>query len=344
MARKLKDADFENLDAIEGLNSGADVSKMPNDVTGGNTLLEGYMRIPVNRIDPFSLKEGSVFSRPKGRFFERMVDTIKEVGVIEAVTVRVKENSRYELLAGETRWSAAKEAGERYIPAHVIDVDDDMAHKIYSLTNLMRRDLSVRDRINGWWHYYSSLKDKNALSTLRNDVEDEKLKEYVPSGDLLSYRQIMRYVQMHDLTSDWIDLMEPDNSPSGKPVVQQAVAEQVCKLSHERQTDILQFASKLTEESAKMIVKLNNGVLVDKNSKVHDWNTENIARIVSHQNLDDESDISAKSNSRPSVSLTLKKMKTRIMSVAQESLHPDDYSRAPEVIREALKLYYEKNG
>ena len=172
MAKKrANDSDFEGFDKIEEFNASAAVEKMPIDVTGGKTPLTDYMNVPVGMIDPFSLKDGSDFSRAQGRFFDRMVETVRDVGVLEAITVRPRQNGRYEVLAGETRWNAAKEAGKKTIPAHIIDVDDSTARKIYALTNLMRRDLSIRDRINGWWHVYESASASGTLANLRNDVD-----------------------------------------------------------------------------------------------------------------------------------------------------------------------------
>ena len=345
MAKKrANDSDFEGFDKIEEFNASAAVEKMPIDVTGGKTPLTDYMNVPVGMIDPFSLKDGSDFSRAQGRFFDRMVETVRDVGVLEAITVRPRQNGRYEVLAGETRWNAAKEAGKKTIPAHIIDVDDSTARKIYALTNLMRRDLSIRDRINGWWHVYESASASGTLANLRNDVTDEDLIGQVPEGDRISYRQIMRYVQMHNLLSEWIELMEPENSLAGKPVVSQRVAVQISNLTHSQQGDILSYANKLSEDSAKMLVDLSNGKLKNDEDVPYEWATENITRIVAHQNLNDSTTAQTSSgNTQNRVPVVLNKMKTKIMNVATESLRPEDYGKAPEIIRPVLILYYDKN-
>jgi ParB family transcriptional regulator, chromosome partitioning protein len=72
---------------------------------------------------------------------ESLVRSIKERGVIQAITVR-KLGEKYELIAGERRVRAAKKVGETTIPAVVLEVDDVTALEISTLENMAREDLN----------------------------------------------------------------------------------------------------------------------------------------------------------------------------------------------------------
>jgi ParB family transcriptional regulator, chromosome partitioning protein len=68
--------------------------------------------------------------------------SIRERGVLEPVLVRRVERG-YELVAGERRTRAAREAGLTHVPAIVLDLDDREALEISIMENLQREDLNA---------------------------------------------------------------------------------------------------------------------------------------------------------------------------------------------------------
>ncbi len=86
-------------------------------------------------------------SQPRKSFDEYelklLADSISANGIIQPLAVRKIENSKYEIIAGERRFRAAKMVGLRRIPC-VIHTADEQTAAIFSLTeNLQRSDLSV---------------------------------------------------------------------------------------------------------------------------------------------------------------------------------------------------------
>lgn len=71
-----------------------------------------------------------------------LVSSIREFGVVQPVVVRSKDG-KYELVAGERRWRAAKEAGLESIRAILVDVGDRDAIQIALIENLQREDLNA---------------------------------------------------------------------------------------------------------------------------------------------------------------------------------------------------------
>jgi len=335
MAKKrLADSDFDVPES--GFDASTAVAKLPTDIRGGKEVLAGFMNLPVDLLTPFALKDGSDFSRPTGRFYEQFLASIIEVGVLEPITVRGKDNGQYEILAGETRWTAAKEANLRVVPCHIIEADDNLARKIFAWTNLLRRDLTVRDRINGWWQYYMSAKDAGELAALRDNTRDDGLNQYASTNERISYRQIMRYVKMHDLTSEWVELLEVDQN-TWKPAVTLRIGSEIAKLKSERQTDLLPFATKLTDQTVSLLLSLDKGDLKNQKGESYSWNENSILKIIAGHPLDNTEEDSIPEDAP---ALKLARLKPGIMKIAKNYLHPEDYGKAPEIIQEALEMYY----
>lgn len=83
---------------------------------------------PRKKFDPESLKE--------------LAKSLEEHGVLQPVLVREK-GDRYELVAGERRWRAARIAGLETIPVIIRQLDDLQAGELSLIENLQREDLTV---------------------------------------------------------------------------------------------------------------------------------------------------------------------------------------------------------
>jgi ParB family chromosome partitioning protein len=69
--------------------------------------------------------------------------SVRELGVLQPVLVRPLGDDRYELVAGERRWRAAKRAGLPTVPAIVRDVDDATSLEHALVENIHRQDLNA---------------------------------------------------------------------------------------------------------------------------------------------------------------------------------------------------------
>jgi ParB family transcriptional regulator, chromosome partitioning protein len=75
--------------------------------------------------------------------------SIKARGVIQPIVVRPVGSGQYEILAGERRWRAARQAGLQNVPALVRDVPDEAALGIGLIENIQREDLNPLEEANG---------------------------------------------------------------------------------------------------------------------------------------------------------------------------------------------------
>lgn len=84
--------------------------------------------------------------QPRRHFDEEtlagLTASIREIGMLQPVLLRPAGDDRYELIAGERRWRAAKRAGLQTIPAVVKDTADDASLEQALVENLHREDLN----------------------------------------------------------------------------------------------------------------------------------------------------------------------------------------------------------
>ncbi|MBD1864284.1 ParB/RepB/Spo0J family partition protein [Trichocoleus sp. FACHB-46] len=80
---------------------------------------------------------------------ERLVDSVKEYGILENLLVRPLSSGQYELVAGERRYRAAKEAGLDEVPVTIRELTDDQALEIALIENLQREDLNPVEETEG---------------------------------------------------------------------------------------------------------------------------------------------------------------------------------------------------
>jgi ParB family chromosome partitioning protein len=81
-----------------------------------------------------------------GIALKKLAESIQAKGVIQPIFVRKARHGKFEIVAGERRWRAAKMAGLRSIPSVVSDVSDEAALAIALIENLHREDLNPIDQ------------------------------------------------------------------------------------------------------------------------------------------------------------------------------------------------------
>jgi ParB family chromosome partitioning protein len=102
--------------------------------------VEANMQIVIESIDanPF---------QPRTRFdeqaLEELASSIKQLGIVQPLTVRESANGRFQLIAGERRLRAAKIAGLTHVPAFIRTADDQAMLELALVENIQREDLDA---------------------------------------------------------------------------------------------------------------------------------------------------------------------------------------------------------
>jgi ParB family chromosome partitioning protein len=83
---------------------------------------------------------------------EDLTNSIKERGVIQPIIVRESssQNSKYEIIAGERRWLAARKAGLHDIPVVITEADDLKSLEFAIVENVQRHDLNPLEEAQGY--------------------------------------------------------------------------------------------------------------------------------------------------------------------------------------------------
>ncbi len=86
-------------------------------------------------------------NQPRREFDEvalqELADSIKEIGIIQPITLRKVDDSQYQIIAGERRYRASLKAGLKTIPAYVRTADDENVMEMALIENIQREDLNA---------------------------------------------------------------------------------------------------------------------------------------------------------------------------------------------------------
>ena len=129
---------------MKGLGRGLDVLLAGNDVAAAANDKPATLKVeqlqsgkyqPRTRMDDAALAE--------------LAESIKSQGIMQSILVRPVGPSKFEIIAGERRWRAAKLAGLAEVPVVVRDVPDSSALAMALIENIQREDLNPLEEATG---------------------------------------------------------------------------------------------------------------------------------------------------------------------------------------------------
>ena len=112
------------------------------------TSADSVSKIAVSRIEPNPGQPRKVFAQEA---LDELAESIRLHGVITPITVRAgKKEGYYQIIAGERRWRAARQAGLDEIPAMVIEASESEVMELALIENLQRQDLNPIEEAEGY--------------------------------------------------------------------------------------------------------------------------------------------------------------------------------------------------
>ncbi len=96
--------------------------------------------IDISRISPNPDQPRRSFDEES---LEELATSIRELGVVQPLTLRLSDDGDYQIIAGERRWRAAKIAGLSSVPAYVRTVSDSEMTEMALIENIQREDLNA---------------------------------------------------------------------------------------------------------------------------------------------------------------------------------------------------------
>ena len=179
---------------------------------------DGAVSLPISQVEPG-------LNQPRKRFdpetLAELADSIRIHGIIQPLTVRRLSTGYYQIIAGERRWRAAKDAGLREVPVVIIEADDKKVMEIGLIENLQREDLNPVEEARG----YQTLMEEYGLT-----------QEQVAQQMGKSRPAITNTLRLLALPEDLLELVAQDQLSAGHarallaaptPALQRAAAKRV---------------------------------------------------------------------------------------------------------------------
>ena len=105
--------------------------------TGGSSTIN---EIAIDQIEPNP-------NQPRREFDEEalaeLATSIREIGIIQPITLRQVADNKFQIIAGERRWRASQLAGLRAIPAYIRTIKDENVMEMALVENIQREDLNA---------------------------------------------------------------------------------------------------------------------------------------------------------------------------------------------------------
>ena len=143
--------DLGGVGPRRGLGRGLDV------LMGGAPAAAELVHLPLGAIRPNSRQPRR---RMDGDALTALADSVRNQGLVQPLVVRPAGDGTYELIAGERRWRASRQAGLATVPALIRETDDRDSLLLALVENVAREDLSPIDEARA----YAALMDEFDLS------------------------------------------------------------------------------------------------------------------------------------------------------------------------------------
>ena len=170
--------------------------------------LEKIQILPLSELHPF---EGHPFQVRDDEEMDKMVDSVKEYGVMTPAIVRPRRDGGYEIVAGHRRCHASQRAGVDTMPCIVRDMDDDTAIILMVDSNCQREHILPSEKAKAYQMKLEAVKRKAGRPSKNNSAQvgpnlwaSEKVA--IDAGE--SKSQVKRYIALNNLIPDLMQLVD----------------------------------------------------------------------------------------------------------------------------------------
>ena len=157
--------------------------------------------VPLSELHPFV---GHPFEVRDDEDMQKLVDSIRENGVLTNLTVRRRTEGGYEIISGHRRFHAAQRAGLTAVKVQVRDIDDDQAIIDMVDSNIQREHISPMEKARAYAMKLEAISRQGA----RQDLTSAQVGRKLESADIVgkeagdSRMQVRRYIRLNSLVPD----------------------------------------------------------------------------------------------------------------------------------------------
>ena len=169
--------------------------------------LEHVQQVPLSELHAF---EGHPFRVVDDDEMQKVVDSVKEFGILTPLIARPDPYGGYEIISGHRRLHASELAGLESVPVIVREMDDDEAIICMVDANLQRENILPSERA---WAYRMKL-DAMKHQGLRSDLTSGPMVQKLATADLIgdqmgqSRTQVQRYIRLTELQPELLDMVD----------------------------------------------------------------------------------------------------------------------------------------
>ena len=188
--------------------------------------------VPLSELHPFV---GHPFEVRDDEDMQKLVDSIRENGVLTNLTVRRRAEGGYEIISGHRRFHAAQRAGLESVKVQVREIDDDQAIISMVDSNIQREHISPMEKARAYAMKLNAIKHQGSRTDLTSGQIVQKLSvEKVAEGTTDGYKTIQRFIRLNNLVPD-LQKKVDDGSLKFNPAVE------LSYLSPTEQNDFLDY-------------------------------------------------------------------------------------------------------
>ena len=194
--------------------------------------LEKIQILPLTELHPF---RNHPFQVRDDDEMDKMVDSIKEYGVMTPAIVRPRQDGGYEIVAGHRRCHASQRAGVETMPCIVRDMDDDTAIILMVDSNCQREHILPSEKAKAYEMKLAAIKRQGQRRDLTSGQVVQKLSvQEVADGSGEGYKTVQRFIRLNKLTPELMQMVD-DGKLKTTPAVE------LSYLTPEEQEDFLSY-------------------------------------------------------------------------------------------------------
>ncbi len=190
-----------------------------NDEGRAESRLPRIYDIPLSEIDDFP---NHPFKVKMDEDMNQLVQSVKERGIITPVTLRQKEDGRYEIVSGHRRRKACELAGLERVPAEIKELSRDEAIILMVESNLQRSIILPSEKAFSYKMRLEAMKRQGQRTDLTLSpvgTKSGRSSEVITAETGDSRNQIYRYIRLTELIPELLDMVD-ENKIAFRPAVE----------------------------------------------------------------------------------------------------------------------------
>ena len=178
-----------------------------NDVERKENRLPKIYEIPLTEIDDFP---NHPFKVKLDEDMDQLVESVKSRGVITPVTLRQKEDGRYEIVSGHRRKKACELAGLQTVPAEIKELTRDEAIILMVESNFQRSTILPSEKAFAYKMRLEAMNRQGQRTDLTSTPVESKSRTNEKLGAMVgeSREQIRRYIRLTELEPELLQMVD----------------------------------------------------------------------------------------------------------------------------------------